>query len=254
MEHRVNGGGGFEAASAEGIVRQIRKHSPQTDICLVYTISEPMLKDLQAGQQPRFGRIMETIANAYGIPSIDLGVEIAKREKAKTLIFKAKGWQNGNLVFSEDGTHPQDAGHAIYRDTVVRSMFAMMPKNQAAAHTLPQPLDPKRWENAGTRAIIDAQRSAGWRPIDPAKDKIYGGTKGRTHQMLRGGVKCDSAGETITLRWNGTILGLSDIPQGDGMELEVTIDQQAPITLKRPQTDARQPYSRFFYLPEQAPG
>ncbi len=254
MEHRVNGGGGFEAASAEGIVRQIRKHRPQTDICLVYTISEPMLKDLQAGQQPRFGRIMETIANAYGIPSIDLGVEIAKREKAKTLIFKAKGWQNGNLVFSEDGTHPQDAGHAIYRDTVVRSMFAMMSKSQAMAHPLPQPLDPKRWQNAGVYAIGDAQRSAGWQPIDPAKDKIYGGTKGRTHQMLRGGVKCDSAGETITLRWNGTILGLSDIPQGDGMELEVTIDQQAPITLKRPQTDARQPYSRFFYLPEQAPG
>ena len=254
MEHRVNGGGGFEAASAEGIVRQIRKHRPHTDICLVYTLSEPMLKDLQAGQQPRFGSIMETIANAYGIPSIDLGVEIARREKAKTLIFKAKGWQNGNLVFSEDGTHPQEAGHAIYRDTVVRSMFAMMPKNQAAAHPLPQPLDPKHWQNAGTLAIGDAPRSAGWQPIDPAKDKIYGGSNGRTHQMLRGGVKCDSAGETITLRWNGTILGLSDIPQGDGMELEVTIDQQAPISLKRPQTDPRQPYSRFFYLPEQAPG
>ena len=72
--------------------------------------------------------------------------------------------------------------------------------------------------------------------------------------MLRGGVKCDQAGETITVRWNGTILGLSDIPQGDGMELEVTIDQQPPVSLKRLQTEKQQPYSRFFYLPEQAPG
>ena len=254
MEHRVNGGGGYEAASVEGIVRQIRKHSPHTDICLVYTINEPMLKDLQAGKTPRFGSIMENIANTYGIPSIDLGVEIARREKAGTLLFKAKGWQNGNLVFSEDGTHPQEAGHAIYRDTIVRSMFAMMPKNHAVAHPLPQPLDPKRWENAGMRAIADVQRSAGWKSIDPTKDKIYGSIKGRTHQMLRGGLKCENAGETITLRWTGTILGLSDIPQGDGMELEVATDQQTPLTLKRPQTDARQPYSRFFYLPEQSAG
>jgi beta-glucanase (GH16 family)/lysophospholipase L1-like esterase len=254
MEHRVNGGGGFEAKSVEGIVRQIRKANPQTDICLIYTINEGMLKDLQAGKSPRFSSIMETIANAYGIPSIDLGIEIAKREKEKTLIFKAKGWQNGNLVFSEDGTHPIEAGHAIYRDTVVRSMFAMMPNDQAKAHALPSPLEPQCWENATTVPIRKATLSAGWKPIDGEKDAIYGKNSGRTHQMLRGGVKCDQAGETITVTWNGTTLGLSDIPQGDGMELEITIDQQPPITVKRPQTDKKQPYSRFFYLPEQKPG
>jgi hypothetical protein len=37
-----------------------------------------MLKELQAGKQTSFGAIMEGVANAYGIPSIDLGVEIAK--------------------------------------------------------------------------------------------------------------------------------------------------------------------------------
>ena len=59
------------------------------DICLAYTISLGMLKDLQAGKQTSFGGIMETIANAYGIPSIDLDVEIARREKAGDLIFKS---------------------------------------------------------------------------------------------------------------------------------------------------------------------
>ena len=254
MEHRVNGGGGFEAKSVEGIVRQVRKARAETDICLIYTLNEGMLQTLQAGRQPRFGSIMETIANAYGIPSIDLGVEIAKREKAKNLIFKAKGWQNGNLVFSEDGTHPLEAGHAMYRDTVVRSMFQMMPRHQAMAHSLPSPLEARCWENATTAPIQKATLSAGWKPIDPATDAIYRGHSGRTHQMLRGGVKCDQVGETISIAWNGTTLGLSDIPQGDGMELEVTIDQQPPIILKRVQTDKKQAYSRFYYLPEQAPG
>ena len=100
MEHRVNGGGGFEAKSVEGILRQIWKKNPHTDICLVYTVSAWMLKDLQASQTPRFGTIMETVANAYGIPSIDLGVEIARREKAGSLIFKAEhagAWETGIL-------------------------------------------------------------------------------------------------------------------------------------------------------------
>lgn len=66
MEHRVNGGGGFEAKSVEGIVRQIWKNNPHTDICLVYTLSLSMLKELQAGNQTSFGTVMETIANAYG--------------------------------------------------------------------------------------------------------------------------------------------------------------------------------------------
>ena len=39
------------------------------------------------------------------------------------------------------------------------------------------------------------------------------------------------------------------------MEVEVTIDNApTPITIKRPQTDPKKPYARFFYLPEQAPG
>jgi hypothetical protein len=96
--------------------------------------------------------------------------------------------------------------------------------------------------------------STGWKAVDPATDPVYRGNSGRTHQMLRGAVKCDQAGETLIVRWNGTTLGLSAIPQGDGMELEVTIDQQPPITLKRSQTEKQQPYSRFFYLPELAPG
>ena len=110
MEHRVNGGGGYEAKSVEGIIRQIWKENPQTDICLIYTLSQGMLRELQAGKQTSFGTIMETVANAYGIPSIDLGVEIAKREKAGDLIFKGNTPVKGRLVFSKDGTHPWQRG------------------------------------------------------------------------------------------------------------------------------------------------
>ncbi len=255
LEHRVNGGGGFEAKSVEGIVRQVWTKDPRMDICLVYTISQGMLKELQAGNQTPFGAIMETVANAYRIPSIDLGVEIAKREKIGELVFKSDATVAGKLVFSKDGVHPASEGHDLYREVISRSMLAMQRAGQPHAHPLPTSLEPNCWETASLVPITRALLSPGWKAVEAKTDPIYREDLGRTDAMLRGAVKCDQAGETITFQWNGTILGFSDIPQGSGMEIEVSIDQaQPPVTIQRPQTDSARHYARFFYLPEQAPG
>ena len=255
LEHRVNGGGGYEAKSVEGIVRQIWKKNPRTEICLVYTISQGMLCDLQAGRQTSFGTIMETVANAYGIPSIDLGVEIAKRERAGQLIFKGDAAVAGKLVFSKDGVHPGNEGHDVYRDVIARSMLAMQSQRQPKSHRLPVPLESRCWESASLVPIAKVGLSSGWKAVDRTTDAIYREDFGRTDAMLRGAMKCDQAGQTITVKWNGTTIGFSDIPQGSGMEVEVTIDHAlAPITIKRPQTERIRRYARFFYLPEQSPG
>jgi hypothetical protein len=255
MEHRVNGGGGYEAKSVEGIVRQIWRRNPRTDVCLVYTISLGMLKDLQAGRQTSFGAIMETVANAYGIPSIDLGVEIARREKAGELVFKSDAAVAGKLVFTKDGAHPSDEGHNVYRDAIARSMLAMKGVGKPLAHPLPAPLDTCCWETASLVPLTRAVLSSGWKAVDAKTDAIYRDDFGRTDAMLRGAMKCAPPAETITVKWNGTTIGFSDIPQGAGTEVEVTIDQaRVPITIKRLQTESQRRYARFFYLPEQPPG
>lgn len=255
MEHRVNGGGGFEAKSVEGIVRQIWKHNSRTDICLIYTISQSMLQTLQAGNQTPFGEVMERIANAYGIPSIDLGVEIARREKAGELIFKGEAEVPGKLVFSKDGTHPGDGGHAIYRDVIARSLLTMQSQGNPHPHSIPAPLDSNCWETATLVPISRMARSDGWAEVDTATDPVYRDDFGRTQAMLRGALNCNRAGETITVHWTGTTIGFSDIPQAGGMEVEVFIDQNpAPMVFPRRQTEARKKYARFFYLPELAPG
>jgi len=224
------------------------------DICLVYTLSQGMLKNLQAGRQPGFGVIMETVANAYGIPSIDLGVEVAKREMEGDLVFKSNDALDGKLVFSRDGVHPGAAGHDLYRDIIARSMLAMKAEGVAQAHGLPTALDTHCWETTALLPITDAVLSPGWQAVEPKTDAVYREDFGRTHAMLRGAQKCDRAGETITVTWHGTTLGFSDIPQGNGMEIEVTIDQADPITIPRPQREAYRRYARFVYFPEQSPG
>jgi len=117
--------GGFPVQSVEGVVRHAWQAKPQTDLCFVYTIGTWMLKELQAGKQPGFGAVMETVANHYGIPSIDLGVEIAKQEADGRLVYQGTAPVEGKLVFSADGVHPGDGGHEIYRDVIARSILAM---------------------------------------------------------------------------------------------------------------------------------
>ena len=253
LECRVNGGGGYEAQSVEGVVRRIWKDNPQTDICFVYTLHQGMLKDLQAGKTPWFGPIQEKIANAYGIPTIDLGVEIAQREKAGSLIFKGDTPVEGKLVFSKDGVHPGDEGHAVYCAIIARSMLKMAGGGKAQPHLLPVPLEATNWETATLLPITQATLSAGWQPVDTEKDPVYTESRTRTHAMLRGAVMCDRAGASFTVKWNGTTVGISDIPYGEKCVIEAVVDGGRPITAERMQREKTK-HARFWYLPEQAPG
>ena len=253
LECRVNGGGGFERESVEGVVRHVWRQSPKTDICFVYTISASMLKGMQAGTPSGFGQVMETIANAYGIPSIDLGVEVAKREEAGSLIFKADTFSDSKLVFSRDGVHPGDDGHNLYRDIIARSMLKILPHGTPGPHSLPKPLEETNWQVGTLLPIEKAVLSDGWKPVDVDHDPVYTESRGRTHAMLRGAVKCDRAGESVTVKWHGTTVGISDIPYGDPSQLEAVVDGGAPIVAKRVQREPTK-HARFWYLPKQPEG
>jgi len=253
LECRVNGGGGYESKSVEGVVRHIWRNNPTTDICFVYTLHQGMLKDLQAGKTPWFGPIQEGIANAYGIPTIDLGVEIAAREKAGSLIFKGDAPVPGKLVFTKDGVHPGDEGHAVYCEVIARSMRKIAATAKAQPHALPAPLEATNWETATLLPITAATLSAGWTKVDTEKDPVYTESRGRTHAMLRGAMKCDRAGASITVRWSGTTVGISDIPYGKPSVIEAAVDGGKPITAERVQREKTK-HARFWYLPEQAAG
>lgn len=253
LEHRVNGGGGFEAKSVEGVIRQIWKENPRTDICFIHTVSLKMIPTIQSGRTPEFGAIMESIANEYNIPSIDLGVEIARLEMASELVMKGEFPIAGKLWFSADGVHPGEVGHDLYTKVFARSMVQMKNIADAKDHQLPSVMNQLNWEKTSLLPITEAELSSGWKDVNTKTDTIYREDYKRTDGMLRGALKCDKAGESVKIKWNGTTLGFSDIPYGSGFKVQVSIDGADPITFERTQREKRK-YSRFFYLPEQSPG
>ncbi|MBT3290199.1 MAG: hypothetical protein HN380_22850, partial [Victivallales bacterium] len=144
--------------------------------------------------------------------------------------------------------------HGIYCDVIARSMLKMQDKAGPLTHELGAPMYENPWEVAALLPIGKAKLSAGWTPVNEAKDPVYTDDSRRTKAMLRGAVKCTQAGETITVRWNGTTVGISDIPHTGVMVVEAVVDGKKPILVERKQREARRKYSRFWYLPAQAPG
>lgn len=250
IEYRVNNGGGVEARAIDGLIQQLRETNPETDICLVYTIARWMLEDMEdGGKQFFFGKIMEETANYYGIPSIDLAPEVLKQKAAETLIFQLPKPVEGKLVFSKDGVHPGDAGHEVYKQIIARSLTAMKDAGAPGPHNVLPPLESQHLENATLIPVATAETSGAWQPVDPETDAVYRDDEFRTGNMLSEAIKCSEEGAMFTIKWTGTRLTLTHIPQGEDMEILVSTDGSEPTAIDTKQT-SKVLFARFANLPE----
>jgi lysophospholipase L1-like esterase len=159
VEYAVNDGGAPEAQilrSMEGIVRQIRRADPTTDICFVYTFVVGWLEDFRAGRPPASVRADEIVARRYGIPSVNVAVPAAARLIDGTM--KAD-------EFAKDGVHPTDAGYRIYADAIIGFLDAQRAASaKGMRHRLGPPLRPDCLE--GARMLGPEEMGAigpGWR-------------------------------------------------------------------------------------------
>lgn len=180
IEFAVNDGGVAPEqimATMEGIVRQIRRADPATDICFVYTLSEPVVPDLLGGHLQRSAAAMEAVADHYGIPSVHFGVEVAKRITAGTLVFKGTKPEPFDpaampMLFSTDSVHPLvETGHVLYADVLARSLaaFEKLP-GTPEPQPLGAPLRPDHWEGATLLPITQAMLKGDWRRVTPDDD------------------------------------------------------------------------------------
>ncbi|MBQ4202493.1 MAG: SGNH/GDSL hydrolase family protein, partial [Thermoguttaceae bacterium] len=85
VEFCVNdGGASYESIwrQMEGIVRQIWKHSNETDVVFVYTYRVGHENDYLAVKTPRSVSAMEQIADFYGVPSLDFNIAVVGMHEA----------------------------------------------------------------------------------------------------------------------------------------------------------------------------
>ena len=239
VEFAVNDGGAPPEQiyrCMEGIVRQTWRANPETDICFVYTLTGDMLETLQSGKYPRAASAMEKLADYYGIPSIHMGVEVAKLEKAGRLIFKgekpktdeAKNELGDRIIFSPDSVHPYpDTGHQLYLEAIVRSLPAIQAAGRPGPHSLGEPFVSDNYEKASIVPLARAHLSAGWSKL-PATNNLAKSFQDRLPELWKA-----PPGATLTFRFHGTAAGVYDLLGPDCGKLTVTVDDLRPVSIAR---------------------
>ncbi len=214
----------------EGIVRQTWTANPDTDICFVYTLAEPVLKELQAGKFQRSATAMEGVADHYGIPSIHFGVEVAKLATEGKLIFRApkpaETKPGDPIIFTNDGVHPTDAGHDVYQTVIVRNFEKLKPIGQGGPHKLVgmSPLRENNWEKAKIVPITESMLKGKWTKLDPTQPGRAKDFVNRLPQMW----KTEEPGSSLEFIIEGTVAQAYGLFGQDGGELEIQVGEQKP--------------------------
>jgi lysophospholipase L1-like esterase len=252
VEFAVNDGGADPERiirCMEGIVRQTWKANPKCDICFVYTLTESLSPAMLEGKLQRSASAMEKVADFYGIPTITLGMEVAKLAKAGRLLWKAplpktdaeKAALGDKFVFAPDSVHPHEStGHVLYTQAIVRSLPALAIANNAPTpHVSNLALDPANFERATLVPITAAKLSDGVVPADMKTADYAKGWANRLPAMVR----LTQPGQTIEFKFKGTHCAVYDVIGPAGGKVAVTLDGGKPFVVQR--IDAYCTYSRL---------
>lgn len=211
--------------SMEGIVRKVRKHNPYTDICFVYTITETQGQLLLEGKMHATVLAMEELAGHYEIPSIHMGIGVAKLFAEDKLLFAAPESENATkIVFTTDKVHPlSTSGHPLYAATVIKYLDKMSTGKKLSANAFPTPLMNDNWQNAKMIAIDQVNKEGNWTKIPADHPSL----KSFMHQLPN--IYMGTPKSKLTFRFKGTTLGIYDIIGPGTGNIKVRIDDKERI-------------------------
>jgi hypothetical protein len=228
VEFAVNDGGKNREEtlnSMEGLVRKIWKWNPETDICFVYTTAEVYCTELVYGRQHPAPLAMEELAEHYGIPSINVGIEVARLYAQKKLVLSADPSENAHtIVFTRDHTHPlAESGHPLYGHIVAKYLAEMQTAAAAVKHPLPASFQPANWQDATFADLSQAVIRGKWTRLD-AGDEIFDRFRQNFPSIYRG-----EPGATLEFKFKGTYLGFYDCIGPTSGSIAVTIDGKTQV-------------------------
>lgn len=223
VEFSVNDGGAAPESiwrQMEGIVRQIWKANPQTDIVFVYTFIKNFDETTLSGKCVRSSSAMEQLAQFYAIPSINFCPRIAQMQKEGTLVVKDEGdVKPGQIIFSGDNVHPTDAGHELYLKDVQLAWQAMEnlpPVNHQAE--LDKTFVADNYQNACMIPLEEKWLSGSWKKLE-STDSLFWATK-RAGDIWTSG----TPGDSLTFKVKASQVKIYDLLAPNGGQVFISID------------------------------
>jgi lysophospholipase L1-like esterase len=246
VEFATNDGGAAPEQiwrSMEGIVRQTWRQDPATDIVFTYTITTAFTNDYCKGDCNRSASSMELLADHYGIPSINFGPRVAQLLNENKLMMDAKVIETAvpkespdrdkqirekiaadkRLLFANDGVHPRDEGHDLYKASIIAGLTQMkgLPAVDHKAK-LAKPFVSDNWESAKMVPLTEKMLTGNWKalPADDGKQKAFGDRMGQIWMA-------DQPGSKLRFKFKGSTAKVYDLLGPDGGQVTVTVGGKA---------------------------
>ena len=199
----------------EGIVRHARKLNPNIDIIMMHFVDPEKMKTYNQGKVPKVIQNHEKVAERYGVPSINLALEVTERIK------------RGEFTWKKDfkGLHPAPFGHKIYSNTIARCLDAAWNKNQPGrlkAHQLPKKVDKYNYEYGKLYSPRKAKKLKGFKFYSKWKNTDKGKTRpGFVNVPMLVG---ENPGDSFEVNFKGRAVGLLVVAGPDAGIIEYKID------------------------------
>ena len=220
------------AGAVEGIVRKLWKSNPATDVCFAYTLHSSGVELLNAGKFTASVSLHEKVAEHYGIPAIHLGVEASKLAADGKLVFtapKIPGDKDagGRIIFSNDGTHPSEAGHALNTTAAIRGLERLRGNTTAIPHKLPAALSTVPWEKAKTLpAEGHATFGGDWEKLTAATGPSCRRFGKNFYSWFPFLYRTETPGASVTVRFRGTHVGIKGMEGPDSGVVSIRMDDK----------------------------
>ncbi|CDN33101.1 putative xylanase [Mucinivorans hirudinis] len=207
--------------SMEGIVRQIKNQNINADICFVYTICDDSMLEFELKNElPVSIKQMEKVAQHYGIPTINYGVDVIRLLNADKLIFRAKAdsTYGDKIIFTIDGVHPTiDQGHKVYEKTFIENFPKLNISKKRQPKGLPNALSAGNYENVHIYSPKVANNH-GFRSANYKRDaKSF-------MKTFPDMIYSVSPKDSIVFNFKGTKIGVYDIIGPFGTNIAVSVD------------------------------
>lgn len=140
----------------EGIVRQTLTRYPDAVIVLFYTVNRRMLDEYyDKVMLPPSVVAFHQIAQHYGLMEVHMGPLVQS--------MLVNGEESVDSFF-KDHSHPLDAGHAFYAETLSKALIDALEnaKPSSCAADLPSPLGTGAYERASLEPIVPIETSGEW--------------------------------------------------------------------------------------------
>ena len=204
----------------EGIVRHVRQASPSTDIVMIDVVNPGMLALFQKGETPVSVAAHESVAEHYQIPSVNVGLALAREIAAGT-----KTWER-----DYKDTHPNPAGYRFVSDLIISLLSrAWASPGTEGAHPVPAPLDSHCFD--GGRFVDPAAASwmGGWTSGPCGPELLPQGAIRGTFREQPITVAAEP-GAMMTLQFTGNAVGVFVLAGPDAGILESSIDDGPFVT------------------------